>query len=58
MASRIRAHLGCHERQPELRGSCVSDGMAYWISAWVREGDEGKFFWPLGRGVPDSEIPF
>ena len=33
-----------HDKQPEFRGSCVIDGVGYWISAWVREGDDGRFF--------------
>jgi hypothetical protein len=32
------------DKQPEFRGSCVIDGIAYWISAWVKEGDDGRFF--------------
>ena len=33
-----------NDRQPEFRGSCLIDGVAYWISAWVKEGDDGRFF--------------
>jgi hypothetical protein len=33
-----------HDRQPEYRGSCTIDGVAYWLSGWVKEGDDGKFF--------------
>ncbi len=33
-----------HERQPEYRGSCMIDGVEYWISAWIKEGMDGKFF--------------
>jgi hypothetical protein len=32
------------DREPEYRRSCMIDGIAYWISAWVKEGDDGKFF--------------
>jgi hypothetical protein len=33
-----------NERQPVYRGACVIGGVAYWLSAWVKEGDDGKFF--------------
>jgi hypothetical protein len=33
-----------HDRQPEFKGSATIDGVAYWLSAWVKEGDDGKFF--------------
>ncbi len=33
-----------HDRQPEFRGSCVVDGVEYWLSGWVKQGDDGKFF--------------
>lgn len=29
---------------PDHRGSCVIDGKEYWISAWVKEGPNGRFF--------------
>lgn len=29
---------------PDHRGSAVVDGVEYWISAWVKEGEYGKFF--------------
>jgi hypothetical protein len=33
-----------HDKQPEFRGSCLIDGVGYWISAWVKEGQDGRFF--------------
>ena len=33
-----------NDRQPEYRGECTIDGVAYRISAWVKEGRTGKFF--------------
>ena len=33
-----------NDRQPEFRGSCLIDGTEYWISAWVRENDNGRYF--------------
>lgn len=26
------------------RGSCMIDGREYWISAWIKEGKNGRFF--------------
>lgn len=41
--------LGKNQRRekdthPEYNGKCVIDGREYWISAWVKEGQSGKFF--------------
>lgn len=41
--------LGKNQRRqkdthPEYNGQCVIDGKAYWISAWVKDGQSGKFF--------------
>jgi hypothetical protein len=33
-----------NDRQPEFKGACTIDGTAYWISAWLKEGEDGKFF--------------
>jgi hypothetical protein len=33
-----------NDKQPEVRGSCTIDGVPHWISAWVKEGQDGKFF--------------
>jgi hypothetical protein len=32
------------DTHPEYNGRCVIDGREYWISAWVKEGQSGKFF--------------
>lgn len=32
------------ETQPDFKGSCEVDGKKYWISGWVKEGKQGKFF--------------
>ena len=29
---------------PDHRGQAVIDGVEYWISAWVKEGPNGRFF--------------
>ena len=44
-----------HDRQPEFKGSAIIDGVAYWLSAWVKEGDDGKFFSLASR--PRSRSP-
>lgn len=32
------------DSHPDHRGSCVVEGVEYWISAWVNEGKKGKYF--------------
>lgn len=32
------------DSQPTHRGSCMIDGKEYWISAWVKDGSNGRFF--------------
>jgi hypothetical protein len=32
------------ETHPGYQGSCEIDGVEMWISAWVKEGKNGKFF--------------
>ena len=32
------------EQQPDYRGDAKIDGKAYRISAWLKEGQSGKFF--------------
>jgi hypothetical protein len=61
------------ETHPEYTGQCLIDGVAYWISAWVKESEHGKFFSlsfrPKEESKPkspkrqsiddlDSDIPF
>lgn len=29
--------------QPDYRGDCVVNGTPMWISAWIKEGQRGKF---------------
>lgn len=41
--------LGKNERKekethPSHTGRCTIDGKEYWISAWVRDGNNGRFF--------------
>lgn len=32
------------ETHPSHKGLATIDGVDYWISAWVKEGTDGKFF--------------
>lgn len=32
------------ESHPAYRGDIMIEGKAYWLSAWVKEGKNGKFF--------------
>jgi hypothetical protein len=32
------------ETHPDYSGSCVVDGVNYWISGWIKESARGKFF--------------
>jgi hypothetical protein len=41
--------LGANKRKekdshPTHTGQCEVDGKAYWISAWVKDGKDGRFF--------------
>jgi len=31
------------DSHPHARGDCLIDGVAYWVSAWTKEGKRGKF---------------
>lgn len=67
--------LGANKRKekdthPSHTGQCQINGVDYWISAWVKEGDNGRFFSlsfkkkePRGgsagpKSSGDSSIPF
>lgn len=44
-----RGTLGKNQRRekdthPEYTGQIDIDGVGYWLSAWVKEGQNGKFF--------------
>ena len=29
------------ERHPDMNGSCMIEGVEYWISGWVKKNDDG-----------------
>jgi hypothetical protein len=31
------------DTHPNARGSCLIDGVEYWIDAWTKEGQKGKW---------------
>ncbi len=31
------------DSHPDYRGSCEVEGVQYWISAWIKTGQKGKF---------------
>jgi hypothetical protein len=61
-----------NERAPEYKGNIMVDGNEYWISAWIKEGKNGKFMGlavsprdaqppankPVAKNLDDSDIPF
>lgn len=58
-----------NDRQPEFNGSITVEGTEYWLSAWVKDGDKGKFFslsvkpkdeqrGEESQESPDEDIPF
>lgn len=62
-----------NERAPDYKGNIMVDGTEYWLSAWIKEGKNGKFMGlavsprdaqppaskPLPKNLEDSsDIPF
>jgi hypothetical protein len=31
------------KKAPQMTGSCLIGGVEYWVSAWTREGDKGRW---------------
>lgn len=61
------------DNHPDYTGSIIVDGVSYWLSAWVKQGKQGKKFFSLAvkpkeerrvAGSPqtpidlDDEVPF
>ena len=57
------------EKHPNAKGSALIDGVEYWVSAWTKEGQKGKFqslsferkeakASKPGRRAPEDEVPF
>lgn len=32
------------ETHPDIRGSATVNGVAYWVSGWLKENDRGKWY--------------
>jgi hypothetical protein len=61
-----------NEKAPNYKGNMMVDGQEYWLSAWVKEGKNGKFLGlavsprdaqppaskPVAKNLDDSDIPF
>ena len=59
------------EKHPDYRGDCTVGGVKYWLSAWIKEGKNGKFMSiaikpkedkqgrrQAGKQEEDGDIPF
>ena len=31
------------DKSPQMTGSCLIGGVEYWVSAWTREGEKGRW---------------
>jgi hypothetical protein len=31
------------DKRPNAKGSCMIDGVEYWVDAWTKDGKKGKF---------------
>ena len=61
-----------NDRAPNYKGNIMVEGTEYWLSAWVKEGKNGKFLGlavspkdaqppaskPLPKNLDDSDFPF
>ncbi len=41
--SLVKNHKQTNEKAPQMTGSCLINGVEYWVSAWTREGDKGRW---------------
>jgi hypothetical protein len=59
------------DKHPDYRGDCTIGGVKYWLSAWIKEGKNGKFMslaiqpkqdgqgrQQPGKQEQDEDIPF
>ena len=54
--SLFKNHRKETERHPDYNGSITIDGVERWISAWIKDGKDGKFM-SLSLGKPKEERP-
>jgi hypothetical protein len=61
-----------NDRAPNYKGNIMVEGTEYWLSAWVKEGKNGKFLGlavspkdaqppaskPLPKNLEESDFPF
>jgi len=61
-----------NDKAPNYKGNMMVDGQEYWLSAWVKEGKNGKFLGlavsprdaqppaskPVPKNLDDSDFPF
>lgn len=43
------------DRQPDYKGNAEVNGVQYWISAWVKESQNGNKFMSLAFSVKEAE---
>lgn len=41
---------------PDYKGSITVDGKDYWLSAWIKDGKEGKKFMSLSVKPKDAKV--
>jgi hypothetical protein len=61
-----------NDRAPNYKGNIMVEGTEYWLSAWVKEGKNGKFLGlavspkdaqppaskPVPKNLEESDFPF